>query len=156
MSGNGWTPRPAQPYQPGNQEARTHGAYASDLGDAAGERAEGLRSSMPWLGVEAFAGSVHDLAVAEVIVDRLVAYLAEHGLLDDDGNPRPAATMLDRWMGRAQRVRSEMGLTPAAWAKLLASLTASGDGETNQLEALRKVGREIREAAERKALEAGS
>jgi hypothetical protein len=92
------------------------------------------------------------LAWTEAQLALLGAYLDEVGLLDEDGQPRPAANRVDRLEARASTLRSELGLTPLALAKLLANPAAfaSAGGDDVGLEALRAEGRAIvaaREAA---------
>lgn len=142
------------PFERGNTDARKHGAYReTEIVPLAGSIAEVEAQAAPWLGVQAFGGHLTQLARAEAISELLWRYVAEHGPLDEDGNPRAALAMLDRWMGRAGRLRGEAGLTPAAWAKQLASLSPSGDGGTGQLEVQRAVGAQILAEIERRSRE---
>jgi hypothetical protein len=151
-----WRPRPAQPYRPGNSEARKHGAYREEeirpLAEAiVGEEA----GAAPWLVIDAFSGHARQLARAEAVCELLWRYLAEQGLLDEEGKPRAALVALERWLGRAGRLRGDAGLTPAAWARQLAQLSASGDGGTGQLAEQRRVGAEILASIETATKELG-
>jgi hypothetical protein len=84
----------------------------------------------------------------------LRAYLDEHGLVDDDGQPRNAAGMLERVEGRLAGLRAQLGLTPLALGKLLATLSqVDGDKGAEGLEALRRAGAELRAAADRRPLD---
>lgn len=142
------------PFEKGNTAARRHGAYSErELGPMAEQIATVETTRAPWLAVDAFTGHVAQLAKAEAIAAKLWADLEEHGLLDADGNPRPALAALDRWIGRAAKLRGEAGLTPTAWARQIAALSSSGDAGTGQLDGLRNVGAAILAEIEARATE---
>ncbi len=99
----------------------------------------------PWLTRPAFRLAVESWAVTEakaVLVDR---WLDQHGLLDDDGVPYPANALSDRLHGRAMALRSQLGLDPVSFAKLLATFAGVPGGE-DALEALKVEGRHLVEA----------
>jgi hypothetical protein len=102
----------------------------------------------------AFAGSVASWAHAEAQAYVLRQYLDEHGLVDGEGQPRPAAGLLERVEGRLAGLRAQLGLTPLALGKLLATLSQvdAGKGEEG-LEALRRAGAELRAAADQRVVE---
>jgi hypothetical protein len=116
--------------------------------------AEGLGEVAPWVSAGAFAGSVASWAHAEAQAYVLRQYLDEHGLVDGEGQPRPAAGLLERVEGRLAGLRAQLGLTPLALGKLLATLSQvdAGKGEEG-LEALRRAGAELRAAADQRVVE---
>lgn len=118
--------------------------------------AEELGEVAPWASAAVFAGSVASWAWAEAQAVVLRAYLDEHGQVDDDGQLRPAAGMLERVEGRLAGLRAQLGLTPLALGKLLATLSQV-DGEKGQegLEALRRAGAELRRTADLRMVEGG-
>ena len=132
------------PFERGHTLSRKHGAYSErDVGPLAEAIAAEEAQRAPWLAVEAFAGHLRLQSRAEAAVELLWRHVIEHGVVTEDGEPNPALSMLDRFMGRAQRLRGEAGLSPQAWAKQLASLSATGDAGTGQLAAQREVGAQI-------------
>lgn len=141
--------RPAEPYQPGNWESATHRALSpravAPLADQLGAE---LGSMAPWCAQPAFGATVAAWAWAEAQAALLRAYVDEHGLLDDNGAPLPACALLDRVEARAGRLRAELGLTPRAWASLVASLgSADHEAAARGLDSLRAVGRELARTA---------
>lgn len=139
--------RPA--FQTGNEVTTVHGARsAARWQPLADQLAERLVEVAPWT-----AGQAHTLTVAawsraEAQSCLLAAYLDEHGLLDDEGNPRSAVTQYERVETRAANLRRELGLTPLALAKLLQALASVADshGVADGLEAVRAAGRQITQA----------
>ena len=81
-------------------------------------------------------------------------YVDERGVLDEDGQPRPAAGMLERVELRLVGLRDRLGLTPLALGRLLATLSqVDGDRGEQGLEALRRAGAELRRAADQRVVE---
>jgi hypothetical protein len=99
----------------------------------------------PWTAAPAFAATVASWAYGEGQAVLLRRYLDEHGVLDDDGSPRPAAGMLGKIESRLIRLRSELGLTPQSLGNLLraAASVASATNDERTLEALRAEGARI-------------
>lgn len=106
-----WTPRPAQPYQPGNQAAVTHGARASVPADE-------VRAAI----VHLFGEEVDDWPLAarrtaeiagelQVRCERARADLAKRGLVVD-GKDNPLLKWLNAWEGRLLAILREHGGTP--------------------------------------------
>jgi hypothetical protein len=62
--------------------------------------------------------AVRDYAIAQLRVWRLAEYLEHHGDFDARGRPRPALELLRRWLERAERARSRVGLDPVSRAAL--------------------------------------
>lgn len=135
-----------QPYQPGNLAALRHGGHSAQVVDQVA--AHYLAEAKRMLGVDppsyvqepTYQRAVIAWARAEARVDLVSAWIADHGELDQDGNPWPAARFLSELEGSAARRRQELGLTPASRAALgrnvaaasfdLARLWADGkDGE---------------------------
>lgn len=120
-----------EPFAPGNEVARKHGAYsprkvdplARELVDhvLAVADVEGL----PWLNQASHGPALWAWARAEVRVQLLTEWLEAQsadgnagGLLDDDGEVRSAAMFLDRCEKEAAGARSRLGLDPLARARL--------------------------------------
>jgi hypothetical protein len=94
------------------------------------ERArESIVAAAPWLEQPLFAQAVGALAVAQAKVQLLEAWLAREGPLDSVGTPRPALGELGRWIDRAARLRSALGLDPASWARIRGEMIAGARGE---------------------------
>ena len=132
-----------------------HGARSLRVLQPLADRlAAGLGEVAPWTGAAAFAGSVASWAWAEAQAHVLRMYLDEVGTVDEDGQPRPAAGMLAQVEGRLAGLRAQLGLTPLALGKLLATLSQV-DSERGQegLEALRAAGAELRAAADQRMVE---
>jgi hypothetical protein len=143
------------PFEPGNLAALKHGARSPRvLRPIADRLAVGLAQVAPWTSAASFAGATASWSWAEAQAQVLGAYLDEHGLVDDDGQPRPAAGMLERVEGRLAGLRGQLGLTPLALGKLLATLSqVDGDKGAEGLEALRRAGAELRAAADQRVIE---
>jgi hypothetical protein len=132
-----------------------HGATSPRVLQPVADRlAEGLGEVAPWTSAAAFAGSVASWAHAEAQAYLLRQYVDERGVLDEDGQPRPAAGMLERVELRLVGLRDRLGLTPLALGRLLATLTqVDGDKGSQGLEALRRAGAELRAAADRRPVD---
>ena len=131
------------PWEPGNTAALTHGADSPrTVLPLADELAAQLVEVAPWCGHAAFAAEVQAWSWEEARVRLLQGWVNERGLLDEDSEG--ALGQLERAQGRASRLRSNLGLSPVAWAKVLASLASAKDeGAASELEALAAVGREL-------------
>jgi hypothetical protein len=139
----------APAFEPGNDAAEKHGARsARRVEPLATELVSELLAVAPWCAQGAFAGTVAAWSWAEAQAALLRAYIDEHGMLDDEGKPLPALALLDRVETRAGRLRDALGLTPRAWAALVASLGAADhNAAARGLESLRAVGRELARTA---------
>jgi hypothetical protein len=139
----------------GNFAALRHGARSPRvLQPIADQLAAGLVQVAPWTSAESFQGTVASWSWAEAQAVVLRAWLDEHGLVDDDGQPRNAAAMLERVEGRLAGLRAQLGLTPLALGRLLATLSqVDGDKGSQGLEALRRAGAELRAAADRRPVD---
>jgi hypothetical protein len=113
------------PFESGNWVGLRHGATSPRvLRPIAEQLAAGLAEVAPWTSAASFAGVTASWAWGEAQAAVLRAYLDERGLVvDDDGQPRPAAAMLERVEGRLAGLRAQLGLTPLSLGKLLATLS---------------------------------
>jgi hypothetical protein len=132
------------PFEPGNEAAVKHGARSPRKVAPIAERLRHeLATSAPWTTGAAFAAVVHSWSQAEARCELLRNYLDEVGLLDDEGEPRPALKALNEAERAADRARQQLGLSPSAWASLYRTLTVGPDGSTDSLAALRATGRQM-------------
>lgn len=127
----GWVPAfPGQrpPFTPGHTLSTRHGAHSDRLVEPrALAIAEGLEAdgALPdYLRDPSYRPAVLAYCRTLAQVERVEGYLAsrtpEHGVpeLDDDGAVRAATRLLDRLVARADRQRSDLGLTPMSRARL--------------------------------------
>jgi hypothetical protein len=114
----------AAPYQPGNLAAVVYGGHSAQVVDAVA--AHYLEQARAMLGDHVpsqvqpseYQRAVIAWARAEARCDLVARYLDDVGLLDQDGNPRPAARFALEAERTAAKRREELGLTPLARAKL--------------------------------------
>ncbi len=134
----------------GNTAAVKHGAGSARWGDDVGPIAARLAAELvevaPWTAEPVFAAEVAAWAHAEGEARLLRAYVSEHGPLTDDGEPRGVLDALHRVETRAAKRRSDLGLSPSAWARLSRDLAAAGPEGAESVAELRAVGRRIVEA----------
>jgi hypothetical protein len=117
-----WTPRPAQPYEPGNSAAVRHGAFSEQI---VAERANEIRDRFielaPWLARPAFAESLYRYtrAVArEVLLDNYITEMAE-----TTGVGSISSRVFEQCTAAARlshKLAGDLGLTPIGEAKLRA------------------------------------
>ena len=133
-------------FEAGNEERTTHGAHSERRWRPIAERlgTEALTEA-PWLGRPAFRYSVEAWAAVEAQSYLVNQWLDEHGLLDAKGRPHPATAYADRLHARASKLRSQLGLDPVVFARLLATFAGVAGGE-DALEALKAEGRKLIEA----------
>lgn len=141
-----WSPRPAQPYEPGNLEAVRHGAYSERM---IAERAEQVHAEItavaPWLDDDRYmpALAAYLRAVAR-------EQLAQRALDGWDGKGRFPSRLVETATAAARlawQMGDELGLTPAGHARLKA-LTAEAVGAEASLADLLESGRKTRLAAQ--------
>lgn len=132
-------PKPAgwwrwAPFEPGNQAALRHGAWSPRLVDpVAAEIVERMRadatepgSPVAYLADPTYAASVAAWARVEARIQLLTEYLSgAGGDLDAEGAVRPAADLLTRLEGQAEKARARLGLDPLSRARLGRDVTAS-------------------------------
>jgi hypothetical protein len=134
------------PFEPGNQAATTHGAGSERRWRPLAEQlvTEALTEA-PWLTRPAFSRAVAAWSVAEAKAELVDSWLDDHGLLDESGVPHPANALADRLHARAGTLRTQLGLDPTSFAKLLATFAGVPGGE-DALEALKAEGKRLIEA----------
>jgi len=134
------------PFEPDNTAALTHGATSERKWRPIAEQlaADMLREA-PWLCRQAFSLAVAAWAATEAKAALVDRWLDEHGLLTDDGDPRPANSLSDRLHARAITLRSQLGFDPVSFAKLLATFAGVPGGE-DALSALKAEGARLVEA----------
>jgi hypothetical protein len=121
------------------------GTFARRIRPIAEEIARMLPEVAPWTARPAFDGAVRSLAWVEAQIMVLREWIDEHGILDDDGHPQDAVTLLQRFEPQAWTLRAELGLTPQALARLLSSLAtvATAGADEGGLAALEAEGQRI-------------
>jgi hypothetical protein len=121
------------------------GAFARKVRPVAEEIARMLPEVAPWTARPAFDGALRSLAWVDAQVVLLRGWIDERGILGADGQPQPAAALLQRLETQASTLRAELGLSPQALAKLLGSLAkvATAGGDNDGLAALRAEGQRI-------------
>lgn len=137
------------PFTEGNDAAEKHGAWSErKWRPIADVLAEVLPTIAPWATRDAYAGAAASLCRVEAQLWLVSEYLNDVGLLDAEGEPRPATKLADRLESRAQSLRTELGLSPLALARLMGAMAsaAGSAGLDDELEALRAEGRRIIEA----------
>jgi hypothetical protein len=121
-----------RPYAPGNLEAVVHGGHSAALVDAVAVRYREaalayLGGTIPdHLGRVEFERALLAWSRAEARTDLLQRYVDDVGLLDQDGNPRPAARFLLEAEASAARRRQDLGLDPLSRARLGRDVAATG------------------------------
>ena len=131
-------PRVRPPFEPLNEAATKHGADSRRRWQPiADQLAADLLAERPWLA--GHRRSVHAWARVEAQAQLIGAWLDEHGLVDDDGEPRAAGNRLDRLEIRAQSLRNDLAEPPMAMARLLSTLTSTAvsAGSDEMLEGLK-------------------
>lgn len=136
------------PFERDNVAALHHGARsARTVQPIADEIAAQLAEIAPWASLPAFGAAVAAWSYTEAQAVLLRRWIDEHGVFDSDGVPVPAMSSLDRTEARAARLRGELGLTPLAWSRLLATLGSADPARSAAaLDALKATGRELAEA----------
>lgn len=116
------------PFEPGNGEAVTHGAYSELVVAAlAVEFADRAMAASPVLALERFTWSLTAWARAEARVELIHRHLDKHGIINARGTPRTSLlVMLAASERAAARGRDELGLSPAGSAKIAAMLRSAG------------------------------
>ncbi len=134
------------PFEKGNTAALTAGHNSprkvQPIADALTDE---ITSAAPWCASPAFRGAVGSWAWSEAQATLLRAYVEEHGMIDDEGEERPAVRTLDRVEGRLAKLRDQLGLSPAALGKLMqsAASVAATTGDQASVDALRAEGSRI-------------
>lgn len=138
----------------GNTAAERHGADSERRWRPLAEQLEqDILGLAPWLTRPGFRPAVRAWAKAEAQATLIGEWLDEHGLLDDEGEPRPAATYSLRLEASAAAKRQALGLDPLSFAKLLQTFTGTR-GTDDVLESLQAEGAAILTARSPEALPA--
>ncbi len=110
-------------FEPGHVAALKHGARSARLEQFVAGRADELMvdlyRNLPHL-LRADELSVRALATAEAIVERLLDYALQHGMVID-GKPAPVLGHLREWMKRAESARARIGADPRSARDLAVS-----------------------------------
>lgn len=131
-----WRRRDAVPYEPGNQAARTHGVWASDVPDLAVRLAEEifppeLVARFPLIAIRG--------AETWIRLRRAEDDIAERGVIID-GKDHPLLRFVSQWDKFLLEVAREYGMTPRAEAGL-ARERADAARQVVDLDAIRARGR---------------
>jgi hypothetical protein len=121
------------------------GTFARQIRPIADEIARMLPEVAPWTARPAFDRALQSLAWVEAQVALLRGWVDEHGIIGEDGQLRPAVSLLERLETQASTLRAELGLTPQALARLLSSLAsvATAGADEGGLAALEAEGQRI-------------
>ncbi len=110
-------------FLPGHVAALKHGARSARLEEFVAARADELTAdlfrNLPHL-QRADVLAVKACATAEAIVERLLDYALEHGMILD-GKPTPVLGHLKDWMKRAEAARARIGADPRSARDLAVS-----------------------------------
>lgn len=116
MPSSSWTPRPAEPYQPGNVKAKKSGAWSErSVAPLAAELTAGLLADRPDLA--AYPDVVTAWSRAEARC-RLLADWFDDGFFKPDGEERPGIRYVVQFEKQAADLRAKLGLDPLSEAKL--------------------------------------
>lgn len=147
------------PFEPGNRVAEKHGARSDRaVLPLAGQLLDAMAEVAPHAADPAFRATLERWAYATAQARLLRRWLEEHGPLDDDGEVRGAATYLQRVEATAAKAEEQLGLTPRAWAQLVATLAQveGQPGSEGLADGVRTVGARLVEQRRRqRAIEAG-
>lgn len=102
--------------------------------------------------VESDFPAVRDYAVAQLRAWRLAEYLENNGDFDGSGRPRPALELLRRWLERAEKARSRIGLDPMSRAALDVDRTLVADRVREWLETDLSEGKRLRQEADHRRM----
>lgn len=120
--------RRAAPFAPGNDAARTHGAYSPTVvGGLAAEFAQSAVDAMPLLALDRFAFALRAWSHAEARCELIRRHLDGHGVLNNRHTPRMSLlAALAASERAAARGRSQLGLSPESAARIVALLRDAG------------------------------
>lgn len=129
------------PFAEGHELSTKHGAHSPRRVEPVAEQvAAELVAAAPWLDQDAYRPALLALARHEARIALLERWLAEHGLLDGEGRPQPAAEFLLKVERAAADARSRLGLDPSSRARLERDL-AQATAARVDLELVREAGR---------------
>jgi phage terminase small subunit len=115
------------PFQNGNEAALKHGARSPrKVEPRARELADALAELVP-------LGSPSDEPMVWMLANQLArcelawAWLAEHGLLTEQGEPQPVLRSLSTWENSASRLADRLGLTPFGRSQVGLNVAAAAE-----------------------------
>ena len=142
-----------EPFRPGHTLNLRHGAHSARMVNPVAAELVAIALEVgPWLAGVEYRPAVEAWARAEARALLVDNWLEEHGQLDDDGNPRPAAEYALRLERLAIEHRARLGLDPTGRAKLERD-AAAAMVTTFDLDALAAEGRRYRLEAEARMVE---
>ena len=107
------------PFEPNNEIALKHGAFSeTKIAPVAKQVVTQAIETVAWLEAPEYGAALNAWARAEARCELLSVYLDQHGLLDDEGHPRPATKLMLSLERHAAECRGRLGLDPIARAKL--------------------------------------
>jgi hypothetical protein len=116
-----------KPVEPGNTRALTHGVTATlHLAPRTEAIAADLTARVPAYS-ESDQPTVWLLAGVLAQIESGRDYLAEHGMLDGKGKPRPVMNVLTTLQNSAARLCDQLGLSPTSRARLGVDLAKGAD-----------------------------
>lgn len=134
------------PFEPGNTVAVSHGAGSPRIVEPlASELVTTTVEAAPFLDQPSFHPALKAWARAEARCALLAAYLDEHGLLDEQGQPRPATKLMTQMENLALKQRARLGLDAASRAGIEASLTSSAAAQLSLEAALDRGAEQLRQ-----------
>jgi hypothetical protein len=114
-------------FGPANRHSLVHGGRSVvALEPRAAEIAVEVRELVP-ASSPADEPSIRLLALALAQVEAASVWLAEHGLVDENGNARNLLKHLGTMMNTAARIADRLGMTPTSRARLGLDLSRTGD-----------------------------
>jgi hypothetical protein len=132
--------------RPGHKAALKHGATSARTVNPLVEELIAVTiEQAPFLAQPSFKSALEAWTRAETRCQLLENYLDEHGLLDADGNPRPAAAFATQQENLALKHRTRLGLDAASRAGIEASLTSTAASQASLEAALEKGAQLLRE-----------
>jgi len=115
------------PFEKGHKLSLKYGAFSPSIRDPVADQIVSLAvEHAPHLADPTFTAEVAAWSRAEAACLLIGRYLDEHGVLDDDGEPRNATKELTRFEKLAADRRIQLGLTPLARARISADLETRG------------------------------
>jgi hypothetical protein len=116
-----------EPFRPGNDHAKIHGAKVAawKLAPRASEIAAVLSELLP-VRSDADGPTVDLAAIVLARIEVATDYLDRVGLFDARGRPRPILKLLSSWENTAARLLDSLGLSPVSRAKLGLDVVRAG------------------------------
>jgi hypothetical protein len=120
------------PFEPGNDAAVKHGAHSKlrlepRAAELAGELRELLDRQLGPATCEADDPTIALAALALAQVEAATLWLAEHGLVDERGQPRGLLRHLGTMINTASRLCDRLGMTPTSRAALGLDVARTGE-----------------------------